>query len=121
MSYMGKKDKGEIKIIRPIQGFAEFIKEQGVVGLSIGFIFGASISSLTDSLVNDIITPLLSLLTGNIDDIAKASWKIGESEIMWGSFVTTLLEFILIAAVVYFVFKGMHLEKLKIKKPKVGK
>lgn len=92
-------------------GFILFIREQGVVGLAIGFILGGAVSKVVSSLVTDIINPLLGLVLGNT----------GLSEMMWGvvnvgSFISAIIDFLIIAAVVYFGFKGLRLDRLDVKK-----
>lgn len=99
-------------------GFMGFIREQGVVGLSVGFILGGAVSGLSKSLVNDIISPLLSVLLGDLENLESAVLEIGEAQITWGSFVTNMIDFVVIAGVVYFVVKGLRLDKLDKKKPK---
>jgi large conductance mechanosensitive channel len=107
------KPKNIVK--KPALGFLEFIRNQGVVGLAIGFILGGSIRSVVDSIVNDLINPLLGLLLGKVD-FSQAVWQIGSAEVAWGNFIATLINFTIIAAVVYFGVKGLGLEKLDKKK-----
>ncbi len=94
-----------------MQGFLTFIREQGVVGLAIGFILGAEVTALVKSLVEGIINPLIGLL-GDADSLAEASLMIGDAEVVWGAFVAQLVNFIIVAAVVYFVFKKLGLDSI---------
>jgi len=98
-----------------LSGFMDFIKEQGVVGLAVGFILGGATASVVSSLVKDIINPLLGLF-GGIQNLSEASFRIGSATIMWGNFSSTLINFIIVAAVVYFIVKGLGLDKLDKKK-----
>jgi large conductance mechanosensitive channel len=100
------------------KGFIEFIREQGVVGLAIGFILGGSITVVVKSLVDDILNPLIGLLLGKAKDFTQYSIKIGGASINWGSFVNNLINFIIIALVVYMGFKILRLDKLEKKKDK---
>ncbi len=95
-----------------MKGFMDFIREQGVVGLAVGFILGGAVSKVVASLVSDIINPVLGLVLGKVDGLASASIKIGEASIMWGSFLTVLIDFLVIALVVYYGVKGLGLNKL---------
>lgn len=95
-----------------MKDFIVFIREQGVVGLAIGFILGGAVSTVVASLVNDIINPILGLVLGSAEGLAAASFSIGSAEILIGSFITVLINFIVIAAVVYYGFKGLGLGKL---------
>ena len=101
-----------------MKGFMNFIREQGVVGLAVGFILGGAVSGLVSSLVNDIINPILGLLLGFAGNLESASIKIASAKIMWGSFVAVLIDFMVIALVVYFGVKALKLDKLDKKKIK---
>ena len=95
-----------------MQGFIEFIRKQGVVGLAIGFVLGGSVSSVVSALVEDLLNPLVGLVLGNASSLAEAYIQIGAAKIMWGHFVSALLDFVMVAAAVYFIFKRLGLEKL---------
>lgn len=99
-----------------MRGFIEFIREQSVVGLAVGFILGGSVSKLVDSLVKDIINPVLGIFIGVAGDLANYSFLVGKAEIRWGNFVMILINFIVVAAVVYFGVKGLQLDRLDKKK-----
>jgi large conductance mechanosensitive channel len=97
--------------MKHFQGFLNFIREQGVVGLAVGFILGGAVSKVVTGLVNDIINPLLGSLLGgaNLDQLA---WQVGENKVMLGSFINTIIDFVIIAFVVYFGVKILKLDKL---------
>lgn len=108
----------KVKNANPVGGFLTFVREQGVVGLSIGIVLGGAVTGLTKSLVADIISPLLSLVLGRVQDLQDAVIMINEVEVKWGSFVVQLIDFVIIAAVVYFAVKGLGLDRLDQKKNK---
>ena len=99
-----------------MKGFVDFIREQGVVGLAVGFILGGAISKVVASMVSDIINPILGIFLGATSDLANVYFQIASVKIMWGSFLGNLINFIIIAMVVYFGFKGLKLDKLDKKK-----
>ncbi len=99
-----------------MKGFIEFIRTQGVVGLAVGFILGGAVSKLVSAVVTDLINPLLGLALGSVGGLKEASWKLGSAEIMYGNFLAILIDFIVIAAVVYFGVKMLGLDKLDKKK-----
>ncbi len=101
-----------------MRGFFEFIREQGIVGLALGFILGGAVSKLVTSLVNDIVNPLLGIFLGMAGNLTSLVIKIGPVKIMLGSFIANLIDFLVIAFVVYFVFKVLGIEKLDKKKNK---
>ena len=99
-----------------MKGFMDFIREQGVVGLATGFILGGAISKVVASLVTDIINPILGVILGAVGGIDTAVIKIGTIEIMIGSFLGVLINFLVIALVVYYGVKGLGLDKIDKKK-----
>ncbi|EKD96157.1 MAG: large-conductance mechanosensitive channel-like protein, partial [uncultured bacterium] len=98
------------------KGFLDFIREQGVVGLAVGFILGGAVSKLVASLVGDIISPLLASGLKNIENLQGAYLQVGTAKIMWGSFVNVFIDFVVIALVVYFGVKLLKLDRLDKKK-----
>lgn len=101
--------------MQQVKGFIDFIREQGVVGLAVGFILGGAVSKTVASLVENIINPLVGALLGKVALVDKA-FKIGSVAIKYGAFISTLVDFAIIAAVVYFGVKALRLDKLD--KPK---
>lgn len=99
-----------------MKGFIEFVRTQGVVGLAVGFILGGSINELVKSLVTNIINPLLGVVLNRAKDLSEASFTILGSEILYGAFFVTLINFAVVAAVVYFGIKGIGLDRLDKKK-----
>ncbi len=101
-----------------MKGFMDFVREQGVVGLAVGFILGGSVSKVVTSLVNDLITPLLGMILGTTEGLKNAYLEIAGNRIMYGNFLSVLIDFLIIALVVYFGVKGLKLDKLDKKKEK---
>jgi large conductance mechanosensitive channel len=95
-----------------MRGFLSFVREQGVVGLAIGFILGGAVSKVVASLVQDIIQPLLGYALGSTEGMNHLAF----GPITYGQFLTTVVDFLVIAAVVYFIFKGLGLDRLDSKK-----
>ncbi len=94
-----------------ISGFITFIREQGVVGLAIGFILGAAVGKVVTSLVTDVVNPLVGLLFSG-----EGLTELMVGPVALGSFISALIDFGIIAAVIYFGFKGLGLDKLDVKK-----
>jgi len=99
-----------------MKGFIGFVREQGVIGLAVGFILGGAISKVVSSLVTDIINPTIGVVLGAAGNLETMVLKIGPIELMWGSFVSVLIDFLVIALVVYFGVKGLGLDKMDKKK-----
>ncbi|CAN5115402.1 hypothetical protein BH09PAT2_BH09PAT2_06260 [soil metagenome] len=101
-----------------MKGFVEFIREQGVVGLAVGFILGGAVSKVVTSIVTDIINPLLGLALGSTKGLQAAYFNLFGAKVMYGHFLSVLIDFIVIASVVYFVIKGLKLDEVLDKKKK---
>jgi len=99
-----------------MKGFIDFIREQGVVGLAVGFILGGAVSKVVASLVTDIVNPVLGVLLGAAGELKGAYLQIGPAKLMWGSFVNTIIDFLVIAFVVYYGVKLLKLDSLDKKK-----
>jgi len=95
-----------------MKGFVAFLRKQGVVGLAVGFILGGAVSKLVSALVQDLINPLIGVFLGSAETLVEVTWQLGTATIGIGHFLTVLIDFAVIAAVVYFVFKGLGLDKL---------
>ena len=102
----------EIKEIKKMSGFVDFVREQGVVGLAVGFILGGAVSKVVSALVSDIINPLLGLALGAVGGIKTASFNIGSAQILYGDFISVVIDFVVVALVVYYGVKAIGLEKL---------
>ncbi len=95
-----------------MKDFFIFIREQGIVGLAIGFILGGAVSQVVQALVNDIINPLIGYAFSGVDELSDI--MIGP--VAFGHFVTVVIDFIVIAAVVFFIFKRLKLDRFDAKK-----
>lgn len=105
---------------KQVSGFVTFLREQSVVGLAIGLVLGTQAKQLVDQLIASFINPLVGLLLpgqGTLKDkIFIVHWGGKEAAFGWGAFVISLLTFVVVAAVVYYVFKGLKLDRLDKKK-----
>jgi large conductance mechanosensitive channel len=99
-----------------MKGFINFIREQGVVGLAVGFILGGAVSKVVTALVTDIINPLIGLAIGSAGDLKTASIHLGNGKILYGDLISVFIDFVVIALVVYFGVKLIGLDKLDKKK-----
>lgn len=94
--------------------FKEFIARGNVMDMAVGVIIGGAFGKISTSLVNDIIMPLISMLTGGID---FSAWKwvlkaaVGETPevaVNFGVFLATVLDFIIIAFAVFCMIKAIN-------------
>ena len=87
-----------------LKEFMDFLKEYKVLPLAIAFIMGAAVTALVQSLVNDIIMPVLQpILPG--EEWKTATFNIGSISLKWGSFLSALINFLIIAFVVFLIVK----------------
>jgi large conductance mechanosensitive channel len=99
-----------------MKGFIDFIRTQGVVGFAVAFILGGAVSNLVSSVIKDLVSPLLGLIIGKAGGLETVFLSVGSAKLMVGNFVATLIDFIVIASVVYIGVKLFGLEKLDKKK-----
>lgn len=101
-------------------GFVEFIRTQGVVGLAIGFVIGAQAKALVDQLSASFVNPLLGLILGGSGSLTAMTYTLTlgsrSATFSWGTFVFALINFVILAAIIYFTFKWLKLDKLDKKK-----
>jgi len=95
-----------------MKGFIDFIREQGVVGLAVGFILGGAVSKVVSALVSDVINPLLGIVLGAAGSLKDASFGLGSTQILYGDLISVVIDFIVIALVVYYGVKMIGLDKL---------
>ena len=95
-----------------LKEFKEFALKGNVIDLAIGVIVGAAFQAIVKSLVDDVIMPLISLLFGNID---FSDWvlKIGNNTIKYGSFISAIVNFVLVAFTLFLVVR--YINKLNAK------
>lgn len=101
-----------------MKDFMKFIREQGVVGLAVGFILGGAVSKLVEALIEDIINPLLGIVLGKAEGLTTLVIKLGEAEILVGHLISIIIDFVVVAAVVYIAVKKLKFDKLDKKTKK---
>lgn len=105
--------------------FKEFIARGNVMDMAVGVIIGGAFTAIVTSLVNDILMPLLSLLTGGFDFTAL-SIKLSDAEdaasLNYGAFIEAIIDFLLIAVVIFIIIKSINkLAKKKEEAPATTK
>ena len=96
-----------------LKEFKEFISKGNVIDMAVGVVIGSAFSKIVTSLVNDVIMPLVGIVIGGLD-FTSLSIKVKESEILYGSFIQNIVDFLIIAACIFTVVKIMN----KFKRPK---
>lgn len=94
-----------------IKEFKEFISRGNVMDMAVGVIIGGAFTAIVTSLVNDVIMPVLSLLTGGLD-FTSLCIVLGEGEepatLNYGAFIAAVINFILIALVIFLIIKAIN-------------
>ncbi|HBP50834.1 MAG: Large-conductance mechanosensitive channel-like protein [Candidatus Shapirobacteria bacterium GW2011_GWE1_38_10] len=99
-----------------MKGFLDFIREQGVIGLAVGFILGGAVAKFVTAFINDLISPVLGVILGMAGGLKDASLNIGPVKLFYGDFIASSIDFLVIALVVYFGVKILKLDRLDKKK-----
>ena len=84
------------------KGFRDFVLRGNVLDLAVAVVIGAAFSSIVNSLVKDLITPLISAIVKK-PDFSYLVWNLNGAHITYGNFLNALIAFLLIAASVYFL------------------
>lgn len=98
-----------------LEEFKKFISKGNVMDMAVGIIIGGAFTSIVSSLVNDIINPILGLFGGmNFDQLA---WNItGDVTLYYGKFITAVVNFLIMAFIVFILVKAMNTAMSKLQK-----
>lgn len=115
-----------------VAGFMGFVREQGVVGLAVGLAIGTQAGATVKAIVEGFITPIVAFLVGSTEGLTKQVWNVvgqdtetvnywftmGQRQLVfsWGQVLSSLITLLAVAAVIYYVVKGLKLDKLDKKK-----
>lgn len=104
-----------------LQEFRQFVMRGNVLDLAVGVIIGGAFGKIVSSLVNDIIMPLVSLLlagksfagqfvslNGQAYENLEAAQKAGAAVLAWGSFVQSMIDFLIVAFIIFLVVKAAN-------------
>ncbi len=112
LATMDKMEKSSEKKKGFVKEFMDFLQTFGVVGLAIGFVIGVASSAVVNSLVKDLINPIVGLVlpTGNLSSLnatitSPVSGK--PSVFLYGDFVSQIIYFVIIALVVFIMYKQL--------------
>lgn len=105
-----------------LKEFKTFIAQGNVLDLAVGVVIGAAFGKITTSLVEDIINPILGVVIGGVDFtqlkivLKEAVDKTPEVSIKYGNFIQTLIQFLIIAWVIFMIVKAANRLRLTEKK-----
>lgn len=105
---------------KQIKDFMDFVRTQGVVGLAVGLAIGTQVGATVKTVVDGLINPLVGFIIGNTNGLAAAKVHVkAGSRIMdigWGAILSSLITLLAVSAVIYYVVRGLKLDKLDKKK-----
>ena len=122
--------------MRMVQEFREFALKGNVIDLAVGVIIGAAFGKIVDSLVKDVVMPVVGLVTGRLDfsqnfivlgaipdgvarnlaDLTKA----GVPVLAWGSFVTVAVNFLILAFVIFMMVRQINRLRRRAAEPEAA-
>jgi large-conductance mechanosensitive channel len=108
------------QVSRQVNGFTDFLREQSVIGIGIGLVLGTQIKTVVDTIMKSFVDPFTSLfLPGQqalTDKVVTVHIASRSAPIGWGAIVYSLFTFIIVAIIVYALYRLLKLDKLAKKK-----
>jgi len=95
-----------------LKEFKEFVMRGNVLDLAVAVIIGGAFGKIVSSLVNDILMPLIGLVMGGVN-FSELSFTVGKAVVTWGAFVQAIVDFIVIAFVIFMIIRAANKTKKK--------
>ncbi len=87
--------------------FREFLQRGNVIDLAVAVIIGGAFGAIVKSLVNDVVMPIIGILLGGLD-FTNFAIVIGDAEILYGNFIQAIVNFVIIALVIFLVVRSYN-------------
>jgi len=87
--------------------FKEFVSKGSLVDMAVGIIIGAAIGKMVGALVDNILMPIIGMLMGGVD-FSTLAIKIGEASIGYGAFIQALIDFLIVAFVIFMIIRALN-------------
>ena len=97
-----------------ISEFKEFAMKGNVMDMAVGVIIGGAFGKIVSSLVDDVLMPLIGVVTGGVDFTGLIA-KVGDAEVKYGVFIQNIIDFLIIAFCIFLMIKAMN--KMKKEEP----
>lgn len=108
------------QVTKQVSGFADFLREQGVVGVGIGLVLGIQIKAVVDTIMASFVNPVTQLILPGKERLSSQASDItfrGDAvSVGWGAVVYSLFTFLMVALIIYVAYKLLRLDKLAKKK-----
>jgi len=90
-----------------LKEFRDFINRGNVIDLAVAVIIGVAFTGIVNSLVNDIITPILGIFLGGVN-FEGLSFTVREASIGYGNFIQAVINFLIVAWVIFLIVRGIN-------------
>lgn len=90
-----------------VSEFKEFAMKGNLMDMAVGIIIGASIGKVVGALVDSIIMPLIGMVMGGVD-FSSLALKIGDASVGYGAFIQALIDFLIVAFVIFMLLRMMN-------------
>jgi len=109
------------QVSKHLSGFSNFLRDQSVIGIGIGLVLGTQLKAVVDSITSGLVLPLTQLILPNQKSLVSQVWSVhvghdASIAIAWGNIAYSLFEFVVVAFIIYAIFKFFQLDKLAKKK-----
>lgn len=98
-----------------VNEFREFISRGNVVDMAVGIIMGTAFTAIVNSLVNDVIMPVVGMLCAGVN-ISELAVTVGSATVKYGAFLQAVLNFLIIAFVIFSMVKCINKMRAAVKK-----
>jgi large conductance mechanosensitive channel len=95
-----------------LKEFRDFVMRGNVVDLAIAVIIGGAFGAIVNSVINDILMPLLGIIIGGVD-FTTLALTVGTAKLTYGNFIQALINFLAIAFVLFLIVRAMNRAKAK--------
>ncbi|MBE6040597.1 MAG: large-conductance mechanosensitive channel protein MscL [Clostridiales bacterium] len=97
--------------------FKEFISKGNVMDMAVGIIIGGAFTAIVTALVDSILMPIIGALSGGLS-VEQMAWKVGDASIGYGAFLQAVIDFLLVALVLFMIIKALNKAKDAVTKEK---
>ena len=112
MRYLLIKERRYMEMLKE---FKEFISKGNVMDMAVGIIIGGAFTAIVTALVDNIITPLLGIITGGVS-FAERVVTVGSASIQYGLFIDAVIKFLLVSWVLFLIIKAINKAKAAVVK-----
>jgi large conductance mechanosensitive channel len=102
-----------------IQEFKEFAMKGSLIDMAVGIIIGAAVGKMVSTLVDNILMPIIGVFMGGVD-FSSLSITVGDAAIGYGAFIQALIDFLIVAFVIFMILKAIARMKANFEQEKAA-